>query len=453
MNPGGVTGERPGKAGNPDDRGSGAGGSLSRRDLLVASIGAPVVFSLGVAGLAPAVRPGNGTKSPPVTVPPAPQGPAPTGGVPNVPDPTGGVPTGGVPTVPPDGPSAGEILGHRLGPAVGDGSTSLARPQPNQPPIVRLAPGETPPQFVVFSWDGSSALAPDSLARFRRVARRTHAAMTFFLTGLYLVPEAQRRAYHAPGRAPGASAISFMSASTVHRTIAEIGQAWVEGNEIGTHFNGHFCGAGGAATWSSRAWRKELGEVEKFVSTWRSITGFDDLPPLPFTFDDIVGGRTPCLEGRRKLLPVINRLGWRYDSSGTRPATWPRRDRYGIWNLSMHPVPFGRHRLILPMDYNFLVNQPGPDTRANRRRWRHQAEHSLLAGLQHSRRGNRAPLIIGNHFSPWRHGLYLDAVEASIERFAGFPDVRLVSFRQLVDWLEAQDPDLLHAWQRRPADY
>jgi hypothetical protein len=276
--------------------------------------------------------------------------------------------------------------------------------------------------------------------------------MTFFLTGLYLVPEARRRAYQPPGRPAGASAISFMSARTVHRTIAEIGQAWVEGNEIGTHFNGHFCGRGGAATWSSRAWRQELGEVEKFVSTWRSITGFDDLPPLPFTFDDIVGGRTPCLEGRRKLLPVIGRLGWRYDSSGTRDATWPTRDRYGIWNLSMHAVPF-RGRRILPMDYNFLVNQSGRDTRAHRRHWRAEVEHSLLAGLQRSRHGNRAPLVIGNHFSPWRHGIYLDAIERTVERFAGFPDVRLVSFRQLVDWLDAQDPHVLRTLQRLPPDY
>ncbi|MCB0912072.1 MAG: hypothetical protein KDB60_10710, partial [Propionibacteriaceae bacterium] len=356
--------------------------SLSRRQFLAVVAGPPAAVCLAATA-------SSCTTSPRPEAPPAPPsgaGPAPT-----------------------TSEDYGRIGAHRLGPPVGDGSTSVARPQPNQPAIHVLEPGERPPQFVVFSWDGSSALAPDNLARFRRVAARNHAAMTFFLTGIYLVPERRRKVYDPPGHRRGASAISFMSAATVHRTIKEIGQAWVEGNEIGTHFNGHFCGRRGAATWSRSDWRQELEEVEKFVTRWRTITGFDDLPPLPFEFSDIVGGRTPCLEGRERLLPVARSLGWRYDSSGTRTATWPRRDSSGLWNFSMHPVPFGRHRSILPMDYNFLVNQHGRNTAKNRRRWRRQMEKSLLAGLKQSLHGNRAPLVIGNHFSPWRHGIYLDA--------------------------------------------
>ncbi|MYU09768.1 hypothetical protein GTZ78_03440 [Streptomyces sp. SID8361] len=38
---------------------------------------------------------------------------------------------------------------------IGDGSTSATGPQPHQPTAERLEPGEKPPQFVVFSWDGT----------------------------------------------------------------------------------------------------------------------------------------------------------------------------------------------------------------------------------------------------------------------------------------------------------
>ena len=34
----------------------------------------------------------------------------------------------------------------------------------------------------------------------------------------------------------------------------------------------------------------------------------------------------------------------------------------------------------------------------------------------------------------------MDAVEEALTEMAQHPDVRFVSFRQLVDWLEAQDP-------------
>jgi len=37
----------------------------------------------------------------------------------------------------------------------------------------------------------------------------------------------------------------------------------------------------------------------------------------------------------------------------------------------------------------------------------------------------------------------MDAIEEAIRQIAEQPDVRLVSFRQLVAWLEAQDPTTL----------
>src|SRR5690606_41993244 len=38
---------------------------------------------------------------------------------------------------------------------------------------------------------------------------------------------------------------------------------------------------------------------------------------------------------------------------------------------------------------------------------------------------------------------YMDAVEQFMDEIGGEPDVRMVSFRQLADWLDAQDPGVL----------
>src|SRR5690349_16299334 len=48
--------------------------------------------------------------------------------------------------------------GGPVGTPIGDGSTSDTGPQPFQPTAERLEPGQTPPQFVIFSWDGAGEL-------------------------------------------------------------------------------------------------------------------------------------------------------------------------------------------------------------------------------------------------------------------------------------------------------
>jgi hypothetical protein len=54
--------------------------------------------------------------------------------------------------------------------------------------------------------------------------------------------------------------------------------------------------------------------------------------------------------------------------------------------------------------------------------------------------GNRAPLILGNHFNRWNGGIYTDALTDFLQRACGRPQVQCVSFSQLADWLDAQTP-------------
>lgn len=345
-------------------------------------------------------------------------------------------------------------VGNATSTAANDGSWQDTGPQPNQPTPEKLGPGDTPPQFVVISWDGAgeSPRLP-LLSHFRGVAQELKASMTLFLSGIYTVPKEKRTLYHPPGRQPGASAIPFFAADAVHATIENIGKAWLEGHEIGTHFNGHFCGAGGVGDWTSDQWSDEIDQAVKLVMSWRTTTGFTDLPPLPFDYrKELVGGRTPCLEGSTNLRVTANRLGWRYDTSSTGNQVWPSKDGR-LWALDLQSIPFvGHNSSVLSMDYNLMYNQSTTQNGdvAKRGQWQQEATDTYVAGFQRAYDGNRAPLIIGNHFEDWNGGIYMKAVEAAMRKMATYPDTRFVSFRQLCDYLDAQDPSTLAQLRKLP---
>ncbi|MCX3061289.1 polysaccharide deacetylase family protein [Streptomyces beihaiensis] len=337
---------------------------------------------------------------------------------------------------------------------IGDGSTAYTGRQPNQPAAPRkLEPGEKPPQFVIFSWDGAGEVGNGLYPRFLKLAKDHGAHMTFFLSGLYLLPESKKRLYHPPNNPVGSSAIDFLTDEHVKLTLRYTRRAWLEGHEVGTHFNGHFCtGSGSVANWTPAQWRSEIDQAKTFVKTWRTNTGWHDEPPLPFDYDkELVGSRAPCLLGQRNLLPTARALGWRYDASspGGRQV-WPTKNN-GVWDLPLQAIPFPGHSFeVLSMDYNMLANQSRNSTKApahNYPGWRTQATNSYIAGFKRAYETNRAPFFVGNHFEEWNGGIYMDAVEGALKHIASVAeknrDVRLVSFRQFVDWMDAQDPKVL----------
>jgi hypothetical protein len=333
---------------------------------------------------------------------------------------------------------------------LGDGSTSDTGPQPRQPaPPVPLAPGETPPQFVVFSWDGAGEVGNGLFPRFLRLARDHGAAMTFFLSGIYLLPESKKQLYQPPRNPAGASDIGYLKDENVRATLTHLRQAWLDGHEIGTHFNGHFCsGPGSVARWTPQEWRSEIDQAVSFVTNWRTHTGFTDVEPLPFDYrKELTGGRTPCLLGQESLLPTARALGWRYDASSPGGLQmWPVK-KAGVWDFPLQSIPFPGHSFeVLSMDYNVLANQSRNTTRgvpSNYPAWRTQAIGAYLGGFRRAYETNRAPFFIGNHFEEWNGGIYMDAVEEALKGMADKKDVRLVSFRQFADWLDVQDPKVL----------
>lgn len=331
---------------------------------------------------------------------------------------------------------------------IGDGSTAYTGTQPQQPKAARLKPGQKPPQFVVFSWDGAGEDSQKLFSHFREVGRKYDATMTYFLSGVYMLPEAKRSLYDPPKHNAGSSDIGFNDTEGIRDTITQVRAAWEEGNEIGTHFNGHFCGDdGGVGTWSVDEWKSEIAQAKSFVKGWKSNDPeLASEQPLPFDYDkELVGGRTPCLEGQKNMVAAARSTGFRYDSSGVNNQVWPKK-KDGVWDLSMQLVPVpGRAFETLSMDYNFMFNQSGttqgdPDQHEY---WGNQMRDGLIQAFDRSYDGNRAPLIIGNHFESWNGGTYMRAVEQTIATVCTKKEVRCVSFRQLADWLDAQDPAVL----------
>ncbi|MFJ6751280.1 hypothetical protein ACIQNI_24300 [Streptomyces sp. NPDC091266] len=335
---------------------------------------------------------------------------------------------------------------------IGDGSTANSGAQPNQPDKPeRLEPGQTPPQFVIFSWDGAGEVGNGLFPRFLKLAEDHGAAMTFFLSGLYLLPESKKHLYRPPNNRVGASDIGYLTDGHIKETLKNVRAAWLDGHEIGTHFNGHFCsGAGTVKLWTPEQWQSEIDQAMDFVTKWRTYTGFTDIEPLPFDYrKELVGGRTPCLLGQENLLPTAKNLGWRYDASSPGGLQmWPKK-KMGIWDYPLQQIPFPGHSFeVLSMDYNILANQSKNSTKAppaNYPGWRQQATDAYISGFQRAYETNRAPFFIGNHFEQWNGGIYMDAVEEALKHIANEQnkDVRLVSFRQFTDWLDAQDPQVL----------
>ncbi|NEC65216.1 hypothetical protein [Streptomyces sp. SID9727] len=395
---------------------------ISRRGLLGAGLGAAAAAGMAGCGTTGSAGPGDGSPSPDKGA-------------------TGEKAAGGT------SKGTGNKKGVR---AIGDGSTAYTGKQPKQPHApVPLEPGQKPPQFVIFSWDGAGEVGNGLFPRFLELAREHDASMTFFLSGLYLLPESKRTLYRPPNNPVGASDIGYLTDGHLKETLKNVRQAWLDGHEIGTHFNGHFCaGSGSVANWTPAQWQSEIDQAISFVTQWRTNTGWDGEESLPFDYrKELVGGRTPCLLGQDNLLPTAKKLGWRYDASspgGTQ--VWPVK-RQGVWDLPLQGIPFPGHTFeVLSMDYNILANQSQNSTKGMPSRypgWREQATQSYLSGFKRAYETNRAPFYIGNHFEEWNGGIYMDAVEEALKHIAGKPDVRLVSFRQFVDWLDVQDPAVL----------
>jgi hypothetical protein len=325
----------------------------------------------------------------------------------------------------------------------------------------KLKPGEHPPQFIVVSFDGVGW--DEKWQYWLNIGKQVPFRFTGFLSGTYLLSDETKAAYHPPFYKPGTSEISWNTAADLPVEINNLNAALAAGNEIGTHFNGHFCqGAGlpsGGNNWTTGDWNTELDQFFKLLKNYRQNNPGTDLPQLNVTATEVMGERTPCLEGTQAaLFPALTAHHMAYDSSFTkRGIAWPTRSpKYKIWQMGMaefpmngtlpsgSPVDPGKrtNHVQITMDYNFWYSQRGAATAdaAGSAADSEQVKATYEDMYNATFNGNRAPLILGNHFNAWNNNAYSDAIANFVLETCGKPDNECVPFQDLIAWMLVQDP-------------
>lgn len=339
-------------------------------------------------------------------------------------------------------------------------NSGVTNPPESQPEfeIEKLQPGQKPPQFVVVSFDGGVESKSGIMQHYLDTAKDVDGRFSFFLSGVYLLPDNKMKLnYDPPGKPRGTSAIGFGDPGIISTRIDKLSEAWDAGHEIGTHYNGHFCGPGGVSAWNSTQWSDEIAEFNRMIDNWRTYNPqAADAGPLPFDSSVVKGGRTPCLEGQRPAMyKAFKKAGYLYDTSSTGALVWPKQTTNGLWNIPLQAIKVGSFKTpIISMDYNFLVNQTGGATTGSEAKCKAVEDESYNAYMKATRdlhNGNRAPLILGNHMNEWMCGAYKNALTRYIHDIhEELPDVRFISTLDLVHWMNAQDPAVLQELQSRP---
>jgi hypothetical protein len=312
----------------------------------------------------------------------------------------------------------------------------------------KLKPGEKPPQFVLFSFDGAGS--HEHWKRILPIAQRTGARFTAFLSGIYLLPDSRRTEYLGPGHEPGHASISFGGSDADVRTrVRDLNTATAHGHEIATHYNGHYCSGNepSVANWTAAQWRSEL---DQFFAIIREA----NTRGLRIDPKSIQGSRTPCQEGDPDVfLPLLFQHGMSYDSSmSSEGVAWPEQVG-GVWEfwVPVVRVPALSGKKVTMMDYNLwyslngAVEDPSRDTE-----FMGVTVDTYRAAYQAAFTTNRAPLTIGNHFNDWSGGAFSKATEKFMAEVCGKAQTVCATYTEVIKWMELQDPAVLDALRALP---
>ena len=319
----------------------------------------------------------------------------------------------------------------------------------------KLKPGEKPPQFVIVSFDGVGW--HEKWQYWKSIQDKVPFHFTGFLSGTYMLSSQTKDKYQGPGHGAGKASISWNEPADLPVEIADLNDAISRGDEIGTHFNGHFCSDNppGGNDWNTADWNNELDQFFSLVKNVDANNGITD--KLNLQASEVKGGRTPCLEGHAEdLFPALRAHGMTYDSSFTRHGiSWPTKSKENkIWQIGMAEFPIhGTDHFQITMDYNFYYTQRNASstgvTPEQSAADSAQVKATYEDMFKATYNGNRAPLILGNHFNEWNNNAYSDAIGNFVLETCGKPNVKCVPFRDLIAWMEMQDPKRLAQLQNQ----
>ena len=211
---------------------------------------------------------------------------------------------------------------------------------------------ERPKQMVLISFDGAhdNALWDRSL----KLADRTGAKFTYFLSCTFLMSKDEKRAYRAPGHSAGRSNVGFApdNADVLVR-LRHIWSAHRAGHEIGSHGCGHFDGK----SWSKSDWLAEFGQFDQALAdAWSKLGEKEPEGWAEFAKTDIRGFRAPYLSTGDGLYAALAARGFSYDASGVSQGPVMPDLSKPTARFSLPLIPEGpRGRRIIAMDYNLFA--------------------------------------------------------------------------------------------------
>jgi hypothetical protein len=313
-----------------------------------------------------------------------------------------------------------------------------------------------PDQYIAFAFDGSKSLNMWQATRAfanDQAAKGKPLKFTYFINAAYYLSNASKNNYIAPGYAAGQgagkSAIGFGELATdVGSRFDQTNLAYQENNEIANHASGHFDGS----TWTLDQW---MSEFTQFYNILANVFENNKLPksalfPNGWSFDlrKITGFRAPQLGHNAAMFEVLPQFGIGYDTSLTSSEEyWPQLNSKNIWNFPLALIPIaGTAKHTLSMDYNFFYSQSGAkEDAAHSVQYEQQMYDSYMAYFHHNYFGNRAPINIGHHFAQWNAGAYWRAMQRFADSVCGTPEVKCVTYRDLVTYLNSLDSVTLAA--------
>ena len=299
------------------------------------------------------------------------------------------------------------------------------------------------PQFVVLSFDGSKSvdMLQETLAFEQKMqAEGKHLRFTYFINAAYFLSTDTANLYQAPGKARGISNVGFSkSAEDIPLRVEALNRAFAEGNEIGSHTAGHFDGT----SWSLDEWKQEFTSFASLMSHVQQNNSSQHID-APTFLQGIRGFRAPLLGVNDNLYKVLGDFHFTYDASGVGGmSAWPHKDAYGVWRIPLGTIFLGSGRSpAVAMDYSLWAHQSGAKEKAVKGTvlWDTnyaEIETAYMNYFDTNYNGGRAPIVIGNHFSKWNDGVYWEAMKNFAEQVCGQPQVRCVTFSELVDYLNA----------------
>nr|WP_244598159.1 polysaccharide deacetylase family protein [Pseudohoeflea suaedae] len=295
-------------------------------------------------------------------------------------------------------------------------------------------------QLVIVSFDGAhdNAMWDRSL----KIADKTGAHFTYFLSCTFLMSKAERKSYTAPGKSAGASNIGFApDHDDVEKRLDHIWTAYRAGHEMGSHGCGHFDGG----SWTASQWSAEFDQFDTALkSAWATIGSKDREPDgwQDMAANAIKGFRAPYLSSGDGLFAALAEHGFTYDASTvSRGPAEPETGKTPA-RFSLPLIPEGpRERPVIAMDYNLFVrHSKGEETPEHKAEYEKRSIEAFEAAFKAQYEGERIPLQLGFHFVPMNGGAYWDALDTFLTDVCGKPDVKCVTYSEAFERLKKADP-------------